>query len=581
MHYTTLLLCVLLVVCVQSSKEIVFKGRQLYVNGEKFAIRGVCYSPVPIGESPSFSPNGDYFTSKYAYIWSRDLPSIKAMGANTIRIYGWNRNSDHTHFLDYVASLDMYVFVTYYVGTAKESPVNNATARQAVVTNFATEVKKYSTHDAILMWSFGNELNGPWNGFMDQLNIAYSCKWVPPCTLNSDPNSTCVAKSDCLYDALFTWLNDAAKAAKEVSAKPVITGFADVDYIIGSTTTAAAVDRLTRSEPMAPDIAAWGMQLYRGNTFSNAFERFLEDSEKALVVTEYGVDAYNDPCRWPENLGRQMCMNSVGDGIGGADLLVNGTYVGCHDKANSCSQPGVLTQADWDGNLTRLILAASPSAGGAVVGSFVMAWVDEYWKNAAVQNMCNHPCPHADIETCRTLNYSYYDLGGGAGCRQFSHISCGDYDSNYHDLCGYMIGSAPDQYCNEAWFGLNAPASCNVSTGDGYHLDAITMRPIAVRMMEMWGVDAVRDVSVSCDAQLPCYKCVMGHTEAEIAGGKVCDVDCFGGVLPPSPSGGGGNKSSTVYYIIGGCCAGVCLIMIGCFVIFRCKQRQLSGYTAM
>jgi hypothetical protein len=47
---------------------------------------------VPVGESPNFLPKGDYFTARYAYMWKRDLKLIKRMGANTIRIYGWEKS---------------------------------------------------------------------------------------------------------------------------------------------------------------------------------------------------------------------------------------------------------------------------------------------------------------------------------------------------------------------------------------------------------------------------------------------------------------------------------------------------------
>ena len=63
-------------------------GRQLFVEGELFEVRGICYSPVPINESVYFAPYGDYFTPEYSFIWLRDLPLIKAMGVNLVRIYG-------------------------------------------------------------------------------------------------------------------------------------------------------------------------------------------------------------------------------------------------------------------------------------------------------------------------------------------------------------------------------------------------------------------------------------------------------------------------------------------------------------
>ena len=33
-------------------------------------------------------------------MWKRDFALIKAMGANTVRLYGWNATHDHKAFLD-------------------------------------------------------------------------------------------------------------------------------------------------------------------------------------------------------------------------------------------------------------------------------------------------------------------------------------------------------------------------------------------------------------------------------------------------------------------------------------------------
>ena len=65
--------------CVSSSSRASVRGRQLYVEGARFTVRGVCYSPVPINGSVYFEPYGDYFTREFSFIWRRDLPLIKAI----------------------------------------------------------------------------------------------------------------------------------------------------------------------------------------------------------------------------------------------------------------------------------------------------------------------------------------------------------------------------------------------------------------------------------------------------------------------------------------------------------------------
>ena len=57
-------------------------------------LKGVCYSPSPLNASNAFAPAiGDWFWDAFAPIsgwdalWARDLPAIRALGANTIRVY--------------------------------------------------------------------------------------------------------------------------------------------------------------------------------------------------------------------------------------------------------------------------------------------------------------------------------------------------------------------------------------------------------------------------------------------------------------------------------------------------------------
>lgn len=51
-------------------------------------MRGVCYYPVPIGLDPD--AKHDYMTSEDKELWTRDLNNLREMGANTIRMYGWD-----------------------------------------------------------------------------------------------------------------------------------------------------------------------------------------------------------------------------------------------------------------------------------------------------------------------------------------------------------------------------------------------------------------------------------------------------------------------------------------------------------
>jgi hypothetical protein len=95
---------------------------------ENILLKGLCYSPCPINDSNAFAPAiGDFFWDSFSgpnfnitgweALWARDLPNIRSLGANTIRVYSmlsrqlnddgtypspWNSGTLMTHqnFLD-------------------------------------------------------------------------------------------------------------------------------------------------------------------------------------------------------------------------------------------------------------------------------------------------------------------------------------------------------------------------------------------------------------------------------------------------------------------------------------------------
>ena len=261
-----------------------------------------------------FAPYGDYFTDEYSFIWQRDLPLMKAMGANIVRIYGWLPENDHSSFLDAVEANGLYLMATFYMGEASEAPVQTVAQRELVISNFVQQVKQYADHPAMLIWSFGNELNGVWNGYLQQFDKAAGqepCAWderyddLGGCWIHKGqvplPGDRCYAPSYCVYARLFTFINDAAVAAKEVADVLVVSAFADVD---------ALYDKVARAGDLAPELDAWTAQVYRGNTFGDFFQTMGNATDKPVLLTEYGVDAYHDACG---TSAQSPCFNMVGD----------------------------------------------------------------------------------------------------------------------------------------------------------------------------------------------------------------------------------------------------------------------------
>jgi len=435
---------------------------------------------VPINQSVYFAPYGDYFTSDFSFIWLRDLPLIKAMGANVLRVYGWLPENDHSDFLDAVAAHGLYLMATFYMGDASESPVQTQEQRDAVVANFAHQVGQYATHPALLIWSFGNELNGVWNGFLQQLGKSEgkpTCGWddryddLGGCWVHKGtaptPASPCYASSYCVYSRLFELIDEASRAAKDVADVLVVSAFADVD---------ALYDKVGRAGHFAKNLDAWTAQVYRGNTFGDFFAAMGNNTDKPVLLTEYGVDAYHDAC----GTGLEdPCYNTLGD--------------------DSASWEDGETQAEYALKLTGEIINASSDYAScsdatrvwgncSAIGGFLMSWVDEFWKGAKSQASCD--------PTFSSPSFS------PKGCTEKAHVTCGNWDAADHDLCGYQLDAAPDHYVNEEWFGITSPSLC------GGQINSLRPRVTYWKMRELWsGAKEDPDLFGDCD-ELVTEKCV-------------------------------------------------------------------------
>jgi beta-galactosidase/beta-glucuronidase len=232
-------------------------GRQLRVDGKPFTIRGVGYAPTPIGDDPEVaSPHGDYFTSDYSALYNRDLALLRQMGANTVRLWGWKTSADHSDFLDAAynnGNHPIYVIASYWLNANVN--ISDPAVRQGIKGEFTEMVAVHKNHPAVLMWAIGNELNAPW---------MYGDR-----------------------DDLFSLIDEMAQAAPlEEGSKPhpVTTPLADINLN----------HTIANRDPEVPNLDVWSVQVYRGSSFGSLFSDYTAASGKPLVITEYGIDAYDD-----------------------------------------------------------------------------------------------------------------------------------------------------------------------------------------------------------------------------------------------------------------------------------------------
>lgn len=127
-------------------------NRALMVGGEPYYIKGICYHPVPKGETKrDFSP------------LKTDLVLMKEAGINTIRVYEPIREE---RVLDAIAEAGMKVIIGFGYNQNGEYDILSGT--------LVDYVKKYKDHPAILMWELGNEYNYHPEWFEGDINIWYT-----------------------------------------------------------------------------------------------------------------------------------------------------------------------------------------------------------------------------------------------------------------------------------------------------------------------------------------------------------------------------------------------------------------------
>lgn len=232
----------------QSTGPVKIIGTQLTVNDSPFQIRGVGYQPTPIGTD---------FRTKALFedpgIYNRDLPNLRNMGCNTIRL--WKKVNSKA-FLDACynnGKEPIYVILGYYIDP--NSDLSNSTVRNLIKNDFQGYVMTYYKHPAVLLWALGNEMNMVYKGDIKD--------W-------------------------YSLANELAKVAYELEGAnyhPVAITNMDLQYV-GKQTKYASDTELTY-------IDIWGVNAYRGLSYKGFFECYTQLSAKPLWIAEYGADAWH------------------------------------------------------------------------------------------------------------------------------------------------------------------------------------------------------------------------------------------------------------------------------------------------
>jgi hypothetical protein len=229
------------------------------VDDQPFTVKAVGYAPTPVGIDPTVTePYGDYFTSEYASFWKRDLPLIRALGANTVKLWGWNNINNHKDFLDaLLADKDhpLFVIPTFFIGPSVYPNLADPNTKAKAISDFDLFLNNIANHPAVLFYNLGSDLNADWNyGF----------------------------EKDAVFDLLNT-LAVRVKVVEIANPRPVSTAVNDANSI----PTIKQYDGNTKLD-------LWSLNIYRGCSFGSLFRDYSAASARPLFISEFGIDAYDD-----------------------------------------------------------------------------------------------------------------------------------------------------------------------------------------------------------------------------------------------------------------------------------------------
>ena len=311
--------------CACSPSGVKLRGGRLLVDGKPYTVVGMNWSCYPIGTNWAFNI-WEEPDSVIAAQLDYDFGLMQQMGVNTVRIY----DGIPARWVAYIwENFGIRTMVNCTQGryglTVREewephTDYSDADVRTMLLAQASAMAERYRGTPGLLAYLLGNENN-------------YGLFWDGAETEDiPEPDSLTTARAEYLYSLL----NESARAVKAVDASvPVAVVNGDLLFLD------LFVDR-------CPDVDIFGVNTYRGASFTNLFDREAAECPKPLLLTEFGSDAYN-------------VLAGAEEQNGQAEI----------DLANWCE-------------------ILSESAAGRCLGGFTFQWSDEWWKHGQDVRLWEH-----------------------------------------------------------------------------------------------------------------------------------------------------------------------------------------------
>lgn len=310
---------------------------QLIVDKKPYIVKGVCYSPIPIGQNHEY----DWWSDPNKP-WLADGKLMKEMGVNTVRIYqaGENPEAVKKVIRDLYELYGIRVIMGHWLGFWEyPCPFYGDRPFQDKIRKEVLEmVNLYKDEPGILFWTLGNENN--YSCFRD-VNI-----W-PSEEVDKEPDPQ--KQKRIRARIYYSFVNDLSKQIHKTDPNhPVALGNGE---LLG----------LELAKEFCPDVDLVACIIYRGKTFGNLFNALKLAFDKPVVLTEFGADAYdaylkkedqNMQAFFLESQWRQIYENlagvkeGAGNSLGGAIFEWSDEWWK-HDESNPDSWKEHGTGAGW------------------------------------------------------------------------------------------------------------------------------------------------------------------------------------------------------------------------------------------
>ncbi|HAH19576.1 MAG TPA: hypothetical protein DCL49_01580 [Candidatus Omnitrophica bacterium] len=294
---------------------------QLLVKNKPYFIKGVCYSPVAIGQGNSEAN----FWSDPAQPWKIDGKLMKDMGINTVRFYQSPENmEDAKKVINGLYQLyGIRSIMGHWLGFWEYPCPRYADDdfRQKIKEDVLRMVKTYKDEPGILLWILGNENN---YSFSERVN--------PWGSQEIDAIADLKKRCDIRAGIYYSFVNELAQEIHKIDPNhPVALGNGELIS-------------LDFANQVCPDIDVVALIVYRGKTFGNLFKSLRATFDKPVIMSEFGADSYD------------------------ADL-----------KKEDQNMQALFLESQW----RELFKNSYPYKEGAqnCLGGTMFEWTDEWWKH--------------------------------------------------------------------------------------------------------------------------------------------------------------------------------------------------------